>query len=380
MKMKAIYLLLFVGITINTQAQWTTDVPSSSVFLANTSYNVGIGIMPQVKLHINGAIRGNATEGSLRISTIHGYVDIGSQNATWSHFTTDRQGFLFMNSVYLSNGILSSNTATDLKLQTAGVTQLTISNASSNIGIGTSTPLAKLHVAGHLLLDAVAPTIYLNTSSVDVNKYLQISNSPLLETVSGIKAGGVLVADSYAYANPDKNTLIVKHAVGIGNTLASNPNGYSLFVNGKVNASSFYINDQIVVSSQWTTSNSNVFFNGGVGIGTPLTDNPNGYKLAVNGKIGAKDVRVENASTTWPDYVFAPAYSLPTLEEVERYIKTHNHLQDVPSAEQVKKEGHELGEMDAILLKKIEELTLYVIELKKDNEEMKKKIESLDKK
>lgn len=362
------------------KAQWSTNTGSMSVYLTNTSYNVGIGINPQTKLHINGAIRGNASGGALRISTLTGYVDIGPQDANWAHMSTDLSAFLFNKSVFVSNGQVSSSAATDLKLQIGGATKLTVSNTTSNVGIGVDAPLAKLHVVGDLLLDAGSPTIYTATTGTDQNRYLQISNSSLLNVPAGVKAGGLLIADAYNYASPAKNNLVVKGKVGIGNNLTSNPNGYTLLVSGKVSAPEFYINDQIVVSSQWVTAGANVHFNGGVGIGTTLTDNPRGYKLAVNGKIGAKDVRVENASTTWPDYVFEPTYELPTLEEVESFIKENNHLQDVPSAEIIKKEGHELGNMDAILLRKIEELTLYMIELKKENEQLKKRLEKVEQK
>jgi hypothetical protein len=128
--------------------------------------------------------------------------------------------------------------------------------------------------------------------------------------------------------------------------------------------------------SQWVTSSSGINYPvGAVGIGTPLTNNPNGYTLAVNGKIGAKDVQVETASTTWPDYVFAKDYRLPSLTEVEKYIQENSHLENVPSAKEIEKNGHSLGEMDKILLKKLEELTLYVIQQQKEIDELKKKIE-----
>ncbi len=128
--------------------------------------------------------------------------------------------------------------------------------------------------------------------------------------------------------------------------------------------------------SQWVTSSSGINYPvGAVGIGTPLTNNPNGYTLAVNGKIGAKDVQVETASTTWPDYVFAKDYHLPSLTEVEKYIQENKHLENVPSAKEIEKNGHSLGEMDKILLKKVEELTLYVIQQQKEIEELKKKLE-----
>jgi hypothetical protein len=100
---------------------------------------------------------------------------------------------------------------------------------------------------------------------------------------------------------------------------------------------------------------------GNVGIGTRATNN---YRLAVDGKIGAREVNV-NVST-WSDYVFADDYKLPSLETIERYITQYRHLPDVPSAAEVEQNGVDLGSMDALLLRKIEELTLYVIELKKE--------------
>jgi len=105
--------------------------------------------------------------------------------------------------------------------------------------------------------------------------------------------------------------------------------------------------------------------NGNIGIGTST---PN-VKLAVNGNIRAHEIKVETAN--WPDYVFAKSYQLPTLQETEKHIKEKGHLPGIPSAEEVKVNGIDLGEMNAKLLKKIEELTLHLIEIKKEVEVLK---------
>ncbi len=105
--------------------------------------------------------------------------------------------------------------------------------------------------------------------------------------------------------------------------------------------------------------------NGNVGIGIT---NPQ-YKLTVEGTIGAREVKV--TAEAWSDFVFHPTYKLRTLGEVEQFIKTNNHLPEIPTEAEVKENGVGLGEMNAKLLQKIEELTLYMIEMKKENEKQK---------
>lgn len=100
--------------------------------------------------------------------------------------------------------------------------------------------------------------------------------------------------------------------------------------------------------------------------------------LSVDGLILAKEVRVAVSTTThWADYVFENNYKLKSLYEVEEYIKKHKHLPNVPSAEDVTKNGIDMLEMNATLLKKIEELTLYTIELKKQLDAQQKVIDQI---
>ena len=109
---------------------------------------------------------------------------------------------------------------------------------------------------------------------------------------------------------------------------------------------------------------------GNVGIAT--TTIPTGYKLAIAGKIITEEVKVQ-LKANWPDYVFAKAYNLPTLKEVEKHIEEKGHLPNIPSAKEVKdNKGIELGKMNAKLLEKIEELTLYTIQQEKEIQELKK--------
>jgi len=99
--------------------------------------------------------------------------------------------------------------------------------------------------------------------------------------------------------------------------------------------------------------------------------------LRSDGLLKANEVVVK--TDVWSDYVFRDDYILPDLTDVEGFINKNNHLPGVPTEIEVKEEGINLGNMDAILLKKIEELTLYVIDLKKENKEMRKEIENLKK-
>ena len=110
--------------------------------------------------------------------------------------------------------------------------------------------------------------------------------------------------------------------------------------------------------------------NGNVGIGT---DNPQN-KLDVNGTIRAKEILVES---NWADFVFKQNYKLPTLREVEEHIKEKGRLPNVPSEQEVKANGINVGETNALLLQKIEELTLYVIQQQKVMEQQQKEIEEL---
>jgi hypothetical protein len=113
--------------------------------------------------------------------------------------------------------------------------------------------------------------------------------------------------------------------------------------------------------------------NGNVGIGT---DNPGSFKLAVEGRIAAREIQV-TAQTPFPDYVFASSYKLRSLYNLENYINQNKHLPGIPSAAEVEKKGGiELGQMNTKLLEKIEELTLYVIELNKKIEKLEKEKEA----
>ncbi len=106
------------------------------------------------------------------------------------------------------------------------------------------------------------------------------------------------------------------------------------------------------------------------------TRNAVGYKLNVGGKIIAEEVRV-NLQANWPDYVFAPNYTLKPLSELESFIKANNHLPNIPAAAEVEKSGIAIGEMQTKMMEKIEELSLYIIQQNKTIEVLKQQMEAL---
>jgi len=190
--------------------------------------------------------------------------------------------------------------------------------------------------------------------------------NPSMNIVLWLRGGGT----TYYYRSLFPTTVVVYDGV-------TNPLPYQE-VNGP--ALSFKTAVDLYVNSNGITKNSAFFlggttnyFEGNVGLGT-LSPRE---RLSVNGKIRAHEIKVETAN--WPDYVFAQDYQLPSLKETEKHIKEKGHLPGIPSAEEVKTNGVDLGEMNAKLLQKIEELTLHLIDQNKLIQTQQKLIEQQQK-
>ena len=122
--------------------------------------------------------------------------------------------------------------------------------------------------------------------------------------------------------------------------------------------------------------NGDVRFLGNIQLGTLYPQTQPGYRLAVQGKIVCQALYVTSPST-WADFVFAPTYQPMSLVRLERYLRLNKHLPAIPSASDVETKGYNLTEMDAKLLQSMEELTLHVIELSKQNARMQHELTTL---
>ncbi len=225
------------------------------------------------------------------------------------------------------------------------VDSLFVMNGARNIGINTTNPQYPLNIFSTVNDDHVVRVDWKNT----VNG-LHTWRHPFVGYWNDMTPGKN-IAIEVGQSPSLKNTAFMSfHYVGP----SSDDNYLQLGL--------FLVNDAFVINGL-----------GNIGIGLVTPDN--NYKLTVNGKIKTKELKV--TSTGWPDFVFEENYQLPSLMEVENYIKEHKRLSGIPSAEHVEKEGIAVGEIQSKLLQKIEELTLYVIEQNKKYETLNKKYEEL---
>lgn len=122
-------------------------------------------------------------------------------------------------------------------------------------------------------------------------------------------------------------------------------------------------------SRMWIDANGAVAIGGAGNVAT-------GYLLSVDGKVMCEELRVE--MSPWPDYVFEEEYPLRSLQSLREYVTLHNRLPGIPAAGQVESEGLDVGQMQGLLMEKIEELTLYILQLDEENRKLQDRLQSME--
>ena len=213
---------------------------------------------------------------------------------------------------------------------------------TGNIGIGTNNPVSKLSVVGSITLNSglnntlPRPTLLSGTSEYGEIRGYSMHGNMMDDGFLRLSAGG-------------GTTPWAKTYIDIS--------GYSIVPDM----------DRNIVFATSNVERMRINQAGNIGIGTTNPDS----KLTVAGNIHAQEVKVTVRAGEVPDYVFANDYKLKSLQEIENYIKQNSHLPEIPSATEIEKNGLMLAEMNLMLLKKIEEMTLYMIEMKKEIELLK---------
>lgn len=238
----------------------------------------------------------------------------------------------------------------------------------SNAGIGTTDNQWPLRVhsstAAVLPITGNAPGILFNNSAT-TNFYTLINSAAI----------GLATSNQNYFPTAISGDFNIRGGAGrdiLFGTLNGNTpvERMRIYQNGNININNSLSVQGVINGTNFNASNT-------VKIGN--VNVPSGYKLAIDGKAICTELKVR-ASNAWPDYVFDETYKLRSINELEKFIKENNHLPNIPSAKEIEENGIEVGDMNSRLLEKIEELTLYMIAINKENEALRKEVNALKEK
>jgi hypothetical protein len=260
------------------------------------------------------------------------------------------------NNVGIGNEALLVNTASNnMAIGASALTSLSNSGANDNIGIGSFALSNSTAGARNVAIGSEAGRNNTGSNSVFIG----------FNTGKSSSGGDLLMIDNFDNNTPLLGGNFSSNKVGINTSMsaiASSPAGVNFMVNGAA-----------VIGNVTATT---------------LTDinTPAGYSLYVANGILTEKVKVSLQAATWADYVFAKDYKMMTLPQVEKFYKTNKHLPNVPSAAELEKTGLDMVKTDAKLMEKIEELTIYMVDLNKqvqslkaENSKLKKQVSQLKK-
>ncbi|CAH0168637.1 hypothetical protein SRABI27_00970 [Pedobacter sp. Bi27] len=303
----------------------TSPVANAKLDIQGNGLNIGNNASLNATLHI-----GSSYGGFDRLTQIH--PSLASKPALNLMASTDASN----NHLWWAWGVLENTGTWVLQPNTGfgGSVGMFLTRAG-NLGVGTALPSAKLSISSNSgsSLTGLASVADFSSSYVMDRARISIGNTSIGSSTS---------AAMVFYGYNDNNTAL-ENKWEIGTDLSANHGRDLYFYNTNINNAQMFMHG-----------------NGNIGIGTNTPD----AKLAVNGVIHSKEVKVD--MTGWPDYVFIPSYKLESLQKLKSYLIKNQHLPEMPTEAEVARNGVNLGEINKLLVKKVEELTLYLIE--KDEE------------